>query len=744
MARGDLPDIQHKARVTGLDGIGVVSSRSLAAAGQAAGGGMETAEAAARVFSGLSSKIGQLADRAAVKEGETEGALAGLDPEFRPRGDVSLYSQAYDHAGIEVFKSRMTVELSNQVQALEEKHRADPGGLDKALGALREGWSRRLFDEVRPDFEQRFATARASAVRGATREWRDQRRAEQSAALQDELGVRLRTLHQQAYKLGLDEGADAVLAAEVGALKQRIGMRGVDGAPLIAPGNQRKLLEGAAKETTTARLLGALERTDGLEAKARFIQGFQDDFAHSRGLAALYDYSEFETVSHKLEAQYSRARAVSEAGARGVGEMLTSIERRAEQGFAPRPAELAEVEAKVRASSDPAKAARLDEAKATLEWQQWARLQPPAVLDQVLTRERDRLTERQGASAGEVARLQLGERLLDTMRSELKQDPLGWADRVGLVRVPPLDLSSPDAAEVSVRARLATADQVAAEYGVPAQYLRPDEKRRLATAAAQGGEATIAISEALTRAAGDRAPKMLAELFDEAPTVAVLGGHVARVGVTPAARDAADGLALAKTDGFKPVAPQAKLAREEAAAEIGPALAALPKSEQAVIAMTNAAYEVRARRLGLTEFDGELWRKTLRESLGERQVGGDTYGGVVWQGAGYVSRGSRPVVIPPDVKQDGFAELIEAIRLDDLVAAGGAPLHGDGSPASLASVRRASLVSAGDARYLLALGDPADDPQWLMDGRGEPYVLDLARLAPALRKRRPDLYLGGR
>jgi hypothetical protein len=45
----------------------------------------------------------------------------------------------------------------------------------------------------------------------------------------------------------------------------------------------------------------------------------------------------------------------------------------------------------------------------------------------------------------------------------------------------------------------------------------------------------------------------------------------------------------------------------------------------------------------------------------------------------------------------------------------------------------------------MALGNPdGDSPDWLVDANGEKYVLDLEALKPTLKKRRPDLYLGGR
>jgi hypothetical protein len=744
MARSsDLPALSNKsAPLGGLGDVATISTRDYASAGQQGTGGAEVYQTAAKVFAQVSGRIGEMADTAAVKEGDVQGGLDGLDPEFRPRGDVSLYSQAYDKAGIEVFKSRMTVDLSSQIGALEDKHATDPKGLDQALLKLRQGWSDKLFDEVRPDFERTFASQRASAVRGASRAWRDERRAEQAGALQEELGTRLRTLHQQSYKLGLDANADDVLAGEMAVLKEKLGMRGVDGKPLVSPDNQRKIIEGAAKETTTARLLGAFERVPGLEGKAQFLKSFEDDFKNSRGLASVYDFGEFQQIGRQLEVEFNRAKTQSEVSFRGLSEQLTSVARRAEDGFAPPAAEMAEIETKVRLSGDAGNAQQLDEAKGVLRWQSWARTKTPAELDQVLLAERERMTKG-GATPLDNKILDLGERLQEKMRSEIKADPLGWADRTGVVPVAPLDFSSLETTAASLQARVVTSELVASRYGIEPMYVRPDERRALSASLAQGGQATIAVASAIASAAPDRAPKILAELFDDAPAVAMLGGHVAKAGITAAARDAADGMALRKTDGFKPLAPSATDARTAAMTTFSGALSELPKSETAAVTLANSIYEVRARRAQLTDFDEALWKKGLNEVMGARQVGGETYGGIVLQHQSWHGS-SGAVVVPPNVKASGFRDLIDTLRIEDF-SLEDRPRTSDIRPVGTADLRRATLKSAGTGKYFLALGDPdGEQPDWLLDSGGDKYVLDLNALEPVLKKRRRDLYLGGR
>ena len=106
-----------------------------------------------------------------------------------------------------------------------------------------------------------------------------------------------------------------------------------------------------------------------------------------------------------------------------------------------------------------------------------------------------------------------------------------------------------------------------------------------------------------------------------------------------------------------------------------------------------------------------------------------------------------PVIVPPFVKQSGFRQVIDAIKVTDLIdPIGNRPVDAKGRDITEASIRQARIVGVGSGRYLLALGDDPDDPQYVGGGNGPggAFVLDLNRLRPILAKRRPDLVLGGR
>jgi hypothetical protein len=338
----------------------------------------------------------------------------------------------------------------------------------------------------------------------------------------------------------------------------------------------------------------------------------------------------------------------------------------------------------------------------------------------------------------------MADRLLGTMRKELKDDPVGWADRVGLVKVQPIDFASPEAPQM-LSARVTQADAVAKRYGVEPKYLRENEKAALSSALDQGGEPMLNAVGIIAASAGPRSVDILGEVSKNSPTAAIVGGLVAEAGsISQAAKDAAVGLELRKQPSFERVAPSPKAARAEATSVLNGALSRFPETESAFIDAANAIYEARARKQQITEFNADLWKQGLRELSGERTVGGRVYGGIVDTDDGW---SARSIILPPFLAQDSWRQAIDAVSAKDLEAAGlGIPAGRGGVPVPLNKMKNAALVQVGDGRYAMALGDP-DTPgaeQWIVrqDNPEQRFELDFRALRPRLELRRPDLFAG--
>lgn len=683
-------------------------------------------------------EIGKYADHAARIEGERAGHQAGMNPDFQPTRAITIRGEAYDKAGLETYKSQVSVEIENDIQA---------GG---NLAKKRDAWLARVPEELRPDVAYVFRRGELAQARTAAREHQARISAEATAALQTELDTELKGLHQRAYALGNDPTADQVLGRDIARIDALLARKGVDGKPLADAGAAEKIRRQAKEAVVEARILGEFDRLPDNAQRLSFIDRIDQDFRNSEGLSRHLDLKEYQRITGKLRAEFRAAQFEERQSQAAVDGEVKALGAMVEKGYLPTDAQLAGARGRAAAVKNPALADRMAVIEDTLAFQRDARSLPPEAIDGYARSLRAAMAEK-GPTPEGIARVELAEKLAHEARTQLKADPLGWADRVGLVKLAPLDLSDQAKTEATLKMRIAQAEQTAAHYGQPPQYLRPDEKRKLATIAAQGGEKLMGMASSLTAAAAasgnpDRAGRIMAEIADHGPTAAMIGGLVtATSGIQPppVARDAADGLALLKTDGHKSRAPTPLTSLEQAKEVTRGALRGLPQTEQAAIAAANAAYDVRAQRLGLKEFDDKLWRRTFSEVLGERTIGNEVYGGIAYAKTGSLWGGSGGVVVPPNVKRDAFHDLIRSITPDDLGTAW--PKHQDGRPVDVADFRRATLVPDGNGTYQMNIGDETR-PLLLRSGTDskEPFVLDLNALEPKLRQRYGDkFYLGG-
>ena len=706
-----------------------------------------------RELAGFANQIGALADHAASVEGGKAGKPAGLDPEFRPLNDGTIYGEAYDRAGLQSYSNNVRIEI--------EKDIASGGDLQQK----QTGWLKQVPEELRPEVTFMFKRAEVVQARKAARAEEARVRSEATGSLATQLDEATKSLHQRAFDLGLDPIADEILQTDLGLLKQRLAQVGPSGLPLVAPATQASELLRAKSAINDARLLGAFDRLPSNQARIAFINRLEEDFRNSKGIAKSYDLPGFQRITRQLSANLNAQLAQARQVESGVRNEMKALKRAAEKGFAPSPDQLAGLRARLELGVATPEAkqqfARLEDL-ASLQTD--LRASKPQRVQAYIEAEQIRMGEK-GPDPQSLDRLDMAKKFLTEMRKELERDQLGWADRVGYSKVPDLDFSDEANLAVSLQTRIAQAEDISRNYHgtnwkEKVQYLKSAERAQLAAVASLGGDQTMDIAGVIAKYVDDdRAPRILGELFNEAPVVAVLGSLVARTGKTAIARDIADGIALSKTE-FKPVGLPTPVQARMAANEVHKgAFSNFAKDEAAVISATDFAYQVIAQRRRITTYDEKLWKQTFRKTIGET-TGRDreTYGGISVGRQGFFGIGGPgAVVVPANVKNSGFHELIKSITLADINAAydGNRPpsdfadsrpryvVEGRvGPPVSEGDFRAAELVQYGDGQYLMNLGD-ADDPQYFADRNGKFFVLDLNKLEERMRERKPELYLGG-
>lgn len=736
------------APVSNIAAIPMLSARGLAQAASQDDGSAEVFRQASDAFGRVANTIGQIADAAAQGEGLEAGTMAGLDKEFRVRGDRTIYSEAYNRAGLETFKSKMAVDVTAQMQAAFDKSPADPAALAKSLEAIKAGWAegvnKELVPHVKPDFEALFARNQIGLMRDAERGMRDQLRSNQAAALEAEREMRARQAEQQAFRVGLDATADQVLAGELTDMRKRLAVAGPDGKPIVDPVQQVKLLRDTERGMAKARIVGAFSRLDDLPSKIRFIEDIEARYQKGGdAVLDIFDPDQYQALVATLSAQARQEGLGAEQTSRALKREIKAFGEAAKSGIALKDEDMAGLKARVAASNDPEMVEAFDTAIDTLGMVRTLNVTPPAQIEAWVDETSARLAK-DGTSieSRDVQRLELARDYLKKAHTELATDPLGFAARVGTAAVDPVDLADP----VSLGRRASAAEHVAEVYGRPVKYFRPEEKEQLAAVAKKGGDEMIAVAAAITAGFGDDAPKALAEVSESAPALALVGGlwNAAGGHAPPTiARDMAKGLELRAMKGFVSQSQTADV--KNAAAEVlQGVLARTPTDQAAALNAANAVYDARAYQQGVGSFDPELWKQGLREVLGERDVAGVKYGGVVGQGYW----GSHAIVLPPSVRQDALENVLETITEGDLDRISSPrPVGETGAPIRISHIREGTLVQVGTGQYAVAMGD-VDAPgaeRWLkVNKTGDPFILDLGALAPVLARRRPDLFFGVR
>lgn len=720
------------------------------AGGASVGGAADSAAAtftgAAKLFGQISDTIGRYADEVAIDKGLKEGAVAGFDPEFRPKGDLTLYAKAYDQAAIHTYKGQMQVNLVGQLEKAYDANKDNPAKLATAMQGIRQGWmeniDRGLAPHVLPEFEATFNRHALTLNRQATREQLARAAETQQATLLQSLTQDLRSIDQAAYHGGRDDVADAAGAGAVMAYKTKLGQRGADGKFLIAPATQANMLRQAEEHYSTGGLYGAFDRMTDLGDKARLVQRLDDDFRGGTGIAAKLDLPQFLKIKGHLESELRRAEAQDRQGHAELADVIKRVGKMAEEGFAPSKPELAALDAKVAMSGRSDLVAGLADARDEYAWQKAARSMSQGALESEVNDYR-RVLQNESANPTAIRRLKSAEALLGHMQKELVTNPVGWANKTGMIALEPmaLDPANPAAASVWGSRRAAQAEDVAKVHNLPKPvYLEPVEKRRLAKAFDQGGAEGLAAIRSVQVAFGDRAEAVLVELGHDAPVGAALGKLALAAPTSPAVLDAAEGLALKKRDGYKPLAPNESKTRPEVASIGGTAFAQAPEYLSSAMRVADAIYETRANRENKREtFEPKIWRQAFAEVLGEnRDASGRVYGGLANVGGGFFR---NKVVLPPSVAQDKAHATFDAITPDDLGAAvGDGPRDASGRALTRQELRSASLVTLAPGRYLIAKNSPtSDNPGWAKGPDGRAYVLDMDKVLPAIRRRRPDL-----
>lgn len=596
-------------------------------------------------------------------------------------------------------------------------------------------------DRVMQQFDT-MATARLEAAPSDDARALLSRRLEtlRTGLFQDAVGFRL--AQEDAQRLQSLEGALDDLANVAYAspeklpqlLAQAQGDLDAAAATHLSPEQAGKHSDKIDSVLAEAAMRGRIERDPAAALKALA----PDEEAPSDPAVALLTPARRETLAGAARAELTRRRVEANAARAEVREELNAIGDLVKRGYDPGADRLAAAATAAAATGDAKLTAKLAAIEDTRAFMTAARREDPVALQDWINGERARLNAKGSVNEREADRVDAAETLLGEMTRGLEQDPVSWANRVGLVAAQPLFQPGQAADPAAMRARRDQALAVAEHYGVAPRMLTDEESGRLGSQlAAAGPDAKLQMFGAIREGFGAYTPDVLREVAADDPVSAqaaglfVFGEGQQRV----TARAALAGQEIVK--GGNASLP-AKADQDAAVAEtLGTAAGSLSRTHNQIIETAKALYAAEAQRRGLPPNAPEgrdLFAEMLQKAAG-RTTGRDgrDYGGIAeYNGA--------QVLIPAELAADDFADRVQALTDQQLVDGSvgwGPPLWpGESQPIAAEQLRSLYLVPRADGQYQVALSDPAlGEPDFARDpgAPGGIYVLDIRTAFAAAR-----------
>lgn len=700
---------------------------------------------AAGALERVSGKIGERADAATRIEAKAAGSVAGAEPDFRPTGGSTIAEATFDQAATATYVDRLDAKVSRETREAYQSWSADPNRQPSQLTAtLNEIRDRILkddaFPEIRGQVEARFERLRTPFEAQASTDLLERTRDASRAAVVERAAEGQRSIAQYSTRPD-DPKAQKAIAQERNAIRA-----GYDRAASNGEITQEKaaVLKQNLDRDIAMRL--GVTRVEQMKTVAD-IDASEKRLDSDFGAGKLKTMSEdaYDAIKKAHEARRRQLVTQGNADAALIGKRLDSIVDREKQGL-PIPAqELEELKVSSARSDQGMAAYQLMERKRELARR--LRGSTPEEIEATGKMMRDQLRV-SGASAGQADVISFVETMADEKRKALATNPLGEADRTGLIKVAPLDVSNTEQLELGTARRVAEARAVARANGREPVYFQPGEVDRVKAIVAEGGDRALTTIVNMVKGAGTEAPKLLAEIGNGAPELAH-AGNLLRSGLPQQrdlARDALEAVRVKAQPGAKlPSIRQAD--DDEAFREIfGGSLADQPEDRERIRATARSVFTVRAARANLdptTSEAGDLMRQVYREVGGRVKVGREEYGGAEGYRPTWLSSRVQ-VVLPQEVKAGRLGDVLGAISDADLAGLpGGGPVGADGQPLKASVIARSYPVRTTAGWRFAASSDEANR-KWLRGSDGGIWTLDLDAMAPRLRSRVPDAYLGGR
>ncbi|MCF6368343.1 transglycosylase SLT domain-containing protein [Rhizobium halophilum] len=647
---------------------------------------------------------------------------------WRPSGRNTIRGRAYDVAGTRTYLEMADLAMVENQQAIYEEYKDDPVKLEQALGEGLEAELRdNVLDEIAPEFTVAYRK-RASSLLSKARAEHQERLQQQNRV--DFLGRVEELENSKSQRIaGLDPNDEAAasdlanLQASIEAHWDSAVARGI-----VDLDDAEKFKRSSRSDTTVGFYVRQASKMGADDIKAMRAQMTKDYAAGSLEGVTADDWAKIDQGLSAAESARRTQDAKADADLTKRGEDLA---KRIARGLPVTPEELARFQ--LDAGTAPKGKVIVASTLTRMRVSEAIRTMPIAQVEKNI---KQLLGEDATAEDIDFARTTIAQH-----RKDIATDPLGVAERFGVLPVSeglPLDGEIDPASASAAFSERINAAKVAAEHlGTAPKFFRPGEAEQIEAAVKADPQRGLDIAAGLVDAAGRDADRVLRELGDVAPAVSLSGSLIAAGGNRQAAADLISG--YGKTPDGKDYADIPNTKRLPAAREIsGDALAYTPGE---INRLDQAAASIARKRLHDTGIDpkkedaAEIYERAYQEAAGATFANGAQYGGFADYDRGW-RYSPQKVLLPPTVRADKFPDLMEALTDADL----GGITAKNGKPWTARDFQRAMPVAVNGG-FVFALGDVSgSSPMFIADEKGDPIVLDLETLRPALEPRVPGAY----
>ena len=331
-------------------------------------------------------------------------------------------------------------------------------------------------------------------------------------------------------------------------------------------------------------------------------------------------------------------------------------------------------------------------------------------------------------TALELKQLNLAEKMLTNMETQLADDPLTYAMNVvvldsngNAVQINGI-LPTPDSPDVTanVKKRVADAQIIASKYGIKPKYFTAQE-RDLLTEFLQSENTDrlqiLGFLGAMVDGGGSSTPDMLAEISDTAPGFAGIGALISEDRPT-AANHALRGMEYIKA-GNKPAGLSAIYTDPEFVGITGQALRYSPKTLNVIRENAELIYADLARTE--TDFNAEKWVSAIEMAAGMKTVGNKSYGGI------QEVRGQM-TLLPPEVTPDDLEDALSSLTSEMAFEVSGISLS-NGMVNAISKRNYFKVISAGGDKAAITFKEDAyGNPTYVKDSDGNPFFFDISKL----------------